>query len=45
VSEGLYEKNIFEFVEKMNDILVLFDVEALFPIIPVDDALELSKRS
>jgi hypothetical protein len=49
--EGLYVKNTFEFADKIKnvyimqyDILVSFDVEALFPSIPVDEALELVKK-
>jgi hypothetical protein len=48
---GLYVKNTFEFVDKIKDIhimpydmLVLFDMEGLFPNIPVDEALELLKK-
>lgn len=44
--EGKSVKNTFDFVEKMkdvrmgpNDLLVSFDVEALFPSIPIDKAL------
>jgi hypothetical protein len=49
--EGLYVENTFEFVEKIKDIhimpydmMVSFDVEALFLSIPVDEALELLKK-
>jgi hypothetical protein len=49
--EELYVKNTFEFVDKINDvhimpyeILISFDVEALFPSIPGDEALELFKK-
>jgi hypothetical protein len=49
--EGLYVKNTFEFVDKIKDahimpydMFVSFDVEALFPSIPVDEALELLKK-
>jgi hypothetical protein len=49
--EELYVKNTFEFVDKIKDvhsvlyeILVSFDVEALFPSILVDEALKLFKK-
>jgi hypothetical protein len=49
--EGLYVKNTFKFVDNIKDvhimpydILVSFDVKALFPSIPVDEALELLKQ-
>jgi hypothetical protein len=50
--EGLYVKNTFEFVDKIknahimpyHDMLDSFDVEALFPSILVDEALELLKK-
>jgi hypothetical protein len=44
-------KNTFECVDKIKDVhimpydmLVLFDVDALFPSIPVDEVLELLKK-
>jgi hypothetical protein len=49
--EGLYVKNTFKFVDKTKnvhimpyDMLVSFDVEALFPSMPVDEGLKLLKK-
>jgi hypothetical protein len=48
LSDGLFVKDTFEFVEKVkntykgpNDILASFDVKSLYPSIPVDEELEL----
>jgi hypothetical protein len=50
-SKGLYVKYTFDFVDKIKvihimpyDMLILFDVEALFPSIPMDKVLELLKK-
>jgi hypothetical protein len=49
--EGMYVKNTVEFVDKIKnvhimpyDMLVSFDVKALFPSIPVDEGMELLKK-
>jgi hypothetical protein len=49
--EGLYVKNTFEFVDKVKnvhimtyDMLVSLHVKALFPSMPVDEALKLLKK-
>jgi hypothetical protein len=50
-AEGLYMMNTIEFVDKIKnvhimpyDMLVSFDMEALFPSIPVDEVLKLLKK-
>jgi hypothetical protein len=51
LSEDLYVKKAFEFVDKIKDhairhvaTMVSFDVEALFPSIPVEEAIKLLKK-